>query len=727
MAARRHDITTILLVAVSLVIATFIDTLVRPSDHFISAPFAIPILIAAYRFPKRAAVLVSVLVILVGGASAVHNDSPPLSLSFHILALVIIGSIAIMLGEERRRSAQRAREASEARREINDILRSITDAFCALDDDWRFTYLNPEAERFFRQVFPSDAGQLLGRDFWTVFPNVRDNVFARELQRAMSDRVTVSFEAEYLPLQNWLEVHIYPAPDGLSVYFRNITVRRRIEDALRRQSQIIDQIHDAVVSTDLEGRITSWNKGAERIFVYSAAEALGQHISFVYPEGVYPEGPRAFLDQQVIAPLLAKRAHEIEVTMQRKDGELFTADLRLSLLRNREGVVTGLIGYTADITARTRAEAERAAILIRERAARAEAEAERARLETIFQSAGNAIIYVDAATGLLTVNPEAVRLFGRSFSPAAGQAQYVSSIYHSDGTPLTESEMPARLALQGQSISHEELLVAQPSGRRIPVMETAAPVQWPDGTVIGAVIVFDDISVFKELERMREEWTSVIAHDLRQPVTAIMGYAGLLVQKIPSSGRTEETKAVNHILTASRNLNVMISDLLDVSRIEARRLRLQRRIVRLDRVIQAAVERAAVITGGHTLRVVVNGELPPVEVDPARIEQVLSNLLSNAAKYGFPDSDIVVTLERSNGEAEVSVTNQGPGISSEEMPRLFSRFYRTKGAQGGGVTGLGLGLYISKGLIEAHGGRIWVESVPDQTTTFSFTVSLSSG
>jgi len=134
--------------------------------------------------------------------------------------------------------------------------------------------------------------------------------------------------------------------------------RTRTEDALRLQAQIINQVHDSVISTDLQGRVTSWNKGAEEIFGYTASEALGQHISFVYPASAYPEGARAFLDRQVIAPLLAQGHHQIEVTMQRESGEQFNADLRLSVLRNQAGQVTGLIGYSMDITARLRAEVE---------------------------------------------------------------------------------------------------------------------------------------------------------------------------------------------------------------------------------------------------------------------------------------------------------------------------------------------------------------------------------
>jgi PAS domain S-box-containing protein len=127
--------------------------------------------------------------------------------------------------------------------------------------------------------------------------------------------------------------------------------RKLAQEALRQQAQVIDQIHDSVVSADLDGRVTSWNRGAERLFGYPAKEALGRHISFVYPEDEHD-----FLEQEIIKPLKKKGEHEIEVRMRRKSGEDFFAHLSLSLLRGSQGRVTGMIGYAVDITERKRAE-----------------------------------------------------------------------------------------------------------------------------------------------------------------------------------------------------------------------------------------------------------------------------------------------------------------------------------------------------------------------------------
>ncbi|TAK32161.1 MAG: GAF domain-containing protein [Chloroflexota bacterium] len=231
----------------------------------------------------------------------------------------------------------------------------------------------------------------------------------------------------------------------------------------------------------------------------------------------------------------------------------------------------------------------------------------------------------------------------------------------------------------------------------------------------------------QELERQREEFVSVVAHDLRGPITVISGFAELLLRQSPEQhGGPREEKALANIAASAERLKRMVSDLLDASRLEARRLELKRQKVDLARLMQDVVERVAELTKGHEVEVVCCEGLPPVDADPERVEQILSNLLSNAAKYSYPETPILVRVTpeppEHPREALVAVTNEGVGVPPEEIPRLFSRFHRAPSAGASGKPGLGLGLYITKGLVEAHGGRVWVESEPGKTTTFCFTL-----
>lgn len=217
-----------------------------------------------------------------------------------------------------------------------------------------------------------------------------------------------------------------------------------------------------------------------------------------------------------------------------------------------------------------------------------------------------------------------------------------------------------------------------------------------------------------------------IAHDLRQPVAAITAYANLLeVLAEQHSADPQGQAGAKHILASSRQLHRLIGDLLDVSRLAAGQLKLERRSLALLGLVNDVVERMAETLRGHAVRVDVQNAIPSIELDSGRVEQALTNLLSNATKYGYAGTAILVQLRSQDDEVQVSVVNQGKGIALGDMPHLFNRFYRAREAPSTGEAGLGLGLYITKEIVEAHGGRIWAESDPGRTATFRFTLPVA--
>jgi signal transduction histidine kinase len=258
----------------------------------------------------------------------------------------------------------------------------------------------------------------------------------------------------------------------------------------------------------------------------------------------------------------------------------------------------------------------------------------------------------------------------------------------------------------------------------VPVAVSAAPVRDADGTIVGATMIVQDLTTQKELERLREEWASLIAHDLRQPVSVITAAAQLLPRLHKGTVSDDESKMVRRIASATTALRRMVDDLLDSSRIEAHRLHLEPRPISLPPLIKDVVERTPEIAARCEVHVEA-AAATPVQADPQRIEQVVSNLVSNAIKYADPASPIRVDVAPHGEELEVTITNHGPGIDPDELPELFSRFKRTRASRGQRVAGLGLGLYICKGLVEAHRGRIWAESTPGATTSFHFTLPIA--
>jgi PAS domain S-box-containing protein len=286
-----------------------------------------------------------------------------------------------------------------------------------------------------------------------------------------------------------------------------------------------------------------------------------------------------------------------------------------------------------------------------------------------------------------------------------------------EGRPLEHESMPAARALRGEPVADSEVRVMRPGQAPLPCLVSAAPVYTETGTLLGAVVALQDISALKELERVREEFAAVVAHDLRNPVQAIMMQAQLLQRMAQGESVVAPVSALERVLRNGERLMLLIDDLLDVSRIERRRVYLERREVELPAAISQLLKQTEITLGDHQAELRIEGTPPAVFVDPMRLDQVLTNLIQNAAKYSEPGKPIEITVEPSGHGAQITVKDSGAGIAREDLPRLFDRYFQTKRAREK-KSGIGLGLFITKGLVEAHGGRLTVESELGQGSAF---------
>lgn len=390
------------------------------------------------------------------------------------------------------------------------------------------------------------------------------------------------------------------------------------------------------------------------------------------------------------------------------NGRIVWLETRFAPVRDETGKLIEVESISRDVSARRQAEVEIERLMEQLRA-------HRAWLEVVIESSPVGIILVEDSLGnRIAANREAERIFGRPLSPEGGIEQYLGQLRDTRGARITREQMLVDRALRGEAVSGEERYV-RVGAREVPLLVSAAPLRDERGRVLGAVVAFKDISALKDLERLRDEWTSIIAHDLRQPVNVITLQAGMLAKEVADPALKAR---VDHIRAAAGRLTRMITDLLDASRIDAHQLPLRVETVDVVALVRDVVDRMGDLT--DRVRVEVRGEVPAIQADALRLEEILVNLLSNAGKYGYPGTGIEVAIEAKAEGVVVSVTNQGEGISPEEMATLFKRFRRTGRAMKGEPLGVGLGLYIAKGLVEAHGGRIWAESVPGRATTFSF-------
>lgn len=248
---------------------------------------------------------------------------------------------------------------------------------------------------------------------------------------------------------------------------------------------------------------------------------------------------------------------------------------------------------------------------------------------------------------------------------------------------------------------------------------TAEPLREAGGGVIGITCAALDVTERRALERMQQEFISLVSHELRNPLASVKGYAQLMQRR----GEFNE-RAIHSIVEQSDHLDRLISDLLDSSRAEAGRLELRRRRVNLVDVVNASIERVQTQTERHRIRLESRDDELYGLWDLQRLNQVFSNLLVNAMKYSPDGGEIVVRLERQGDDAHVAIQDQGVGIEHDQLPRIFDRFYRVTGTAPS-IQGLGIGLYVAKELIEAHGGRIWAESAgPGRGTTLHVLLAL---
>lgn len=242
---------------------------------------------------------------------------------------------------------------------------------------------------------------------------------------------------------------------------------------------------------------------------------------------------------------------------------------------------------------------------------------------------------------------------------------------------------------------------------------------------VGRVAVMQEITHLKELDRLKSEFVSTVSHDLRTPLTTIQGYVELLDRAGPLNDM--QTKFVGKALSSLSHITALISDLLDIGRIEAG-YDLEMQPLRMDELIRLATEAAGVIAATQDIDVSLELPQSPLWVwgNTRRLRQVLDNLISNALKYNRSGGRVRVSGRRDGDHVVVQVSDTGIGVPAEEQPRLFERFYRVQTPETEGIKGTGLGLAIVKSVIEKHRGRVWVESIPGQGSTFAFLLPIYS-
>lgn len=545
---------------------------------------------------------------------------------------------------------------------------------------------------------------------------------------------------------------------------RDVTLRREAEDALRRSeamtTAVLDASLDAIVGMDHRGRITSFNAAAEQLFGWRREEVIGRDMGeIIIPEHLreaHRTGIRRYLETR--EPRVLGRRIEIEAL--RRNGATFPVELAIVQLPDVEP--PQFTGFLRDIGPQKqreidlrRANEELEARAAEERALRTVAErlTAAAHVPEMMQQIVHGALVVSSAAGAYVervVSPdgevEVVAGAGEGTPPLGTRAAYPGSLTEE----VIERRAPVFLTqLIGLGASMAPYLVRHCSGCSVLVVPLLAGAQ-----VLGALVLLrasdqpafefgvvnrartlgdlaslalQRVMVLDEAERRRDEAVaavrtrdevlSVVSHDLRNPVATVSMSASLLLDPEIRLADQQRRTQLEVIQRSAKRMERLIQDLLDVTRMEARRFSIRCRPERADTIAREACEsfRSVLEAKGQVLACEIPEALPSVDADRDRVLQVLSNFLGNAAKFTPAGGRITVRAAVADGEVQFTVTDEGPGIPEEELPRLFQRFWQAKRTA---HLGAGLGLAIAKGIAEAHHGRVWVESQVGRGSTF---------
>ena len=336
----------------------------------------------------------------------------------------------------------------------------------------------------------------------------------------------------------------------------------------------------------------------------------------------------------------------------------------------------------------------------------------------ITTSLAEGVYVLDTAGRCTFVNPAAEHMLGRTGKELRGQ--HISALFPilaKQSTSIDAIPNPLLDVLRFGTVHRDEdALFVHQDGGMFPTAYSAAPII-TDGRVVGAVITFRDMTDVRRLQRMREEYLALISHDLRAPLTAILGRAQILLRRLTQHGLVPEAENAKNMVDSSLRMKHMIEGLLDRTRTDADRDARHRAAIDLVALVQQT------IAPGDGARVTLDA-VPtlPVAVEMAQIERVIVNLLTNALKFSPPDRPIVVQVFKHAADAIVTVTDQGIGIAPEDLPHLFEKHYRAQTV--GQIAGNGLGLYSSRLIVEAHGGRLWAASTVGMGSTFTVALPL---
>jgi PAS domain S-box-containing protein len=348
---------------------------------------------------------------------------------------------------------------------------------------------------------------------------------------------------------------------------------------------------------------------------------------------------------------------------------------------------------------------------------------EKRRLDAILEFGADGVAIMDAAHHISTFNRTLSDLVGIDAAETVGKRfeEVLVLVNKRAGKTLEEAEAQGWPLATGGTLFVESDL-RRTDGKLVPVEIKFAPLFDAQGGLANIIADVHDLTRLRMADEMKNTFISAVSHELKTPVALIKGYASTMRRQDANWDEKTVRDSLQVIEEESDRLAELIDNLLDASRAQAGNFKLARVELDIDALINRVIGKLQPQTSTHTLVADVPNDLPLVFADEARITQVLNNLVSNAIKYSPSGGQIRVTSSVTPDTVVIGVSDEGPGISQEDQERLFDRFYRTESAVRKSIPGTGLGLYLCRSIVEAHGGKIWVTSDGKRGSTFSFSL-----
>ncbi|CAN5684466.1 hypothetical protein BH23GEM5_BH23GEM5_03390 [soil metagenome] len=614
-----------------------------------------------------------------------------------------------------RAQAEKALRKSEER--FRSLIENGSDVISVLNADGTILYESPSIERVlghrqealigksaFELVHPDDVAPTAA-----VFAQVFENpgqAFRAEFRFRHLDGSWRTLEAvgKTLLPDN--------AAEGVVVSSRDVTERREIEAALREREEyfrrLTESSHDLVQVLGPEGNILYTGPSVQRLLGYTPEEIQGGTVpDFIHPDD---QSRAAELMMSVLATPGVSRSLEYRVRHKSGSWRWFEVFARTLSPKSAE---EGLVANARDITERKEAEAA--------------LQRSEEHFRRLIENAYDMVLVMDTAGTITYASPSAQRVLGSAPEELTGLSGF--SLLHPDDGDTALARTSETVATPGLVLSAELRLRHRDGSYR--VLETFCRTVDDDSAASGIVVNGRDVTERKQIEeeaerareaaeranRAKSEFLSRMSHELRTPMNSILGFAQLLARKeLPG----DQKKGVDHILKAGRHLLNLINEVLDITRIEANRQQLSIEPVQVRSALQEALSLIRPLAAQRECRiddqVTAAAELY-VRADRQRLTQVLLNLLSNAVKYNRPGGSVRVSCTAAEGQIRIGVHDNGAGIPADKMDQLFVPFARL-GAEQSGIEGTGLGLALSKRLVEAMEGQLEVKSTPGEGSTF---------